>query len=112
MTDQRRDELSRLLNDIEQALRALNLWSSTPPPPRAFASTLPFFADCMSFEQWLQWVLVARFRALLEGNLPLPTRCQIAPMAEQSMDHTGQDLAALMTLLTALDALFDDAAPD
>lgn len=108
MTDPRTPEILRLLDGIEQALRDLGVWSAQPPDAHAFASTMPFFADRMPFEQWLQWVLVARFRALLEGNLPLPANCQIAPMAEQSLTHITQDLSELMALLNALDAQFPD----
>jgi uncharacterized protein YqcC (DUF446 family) len=107
MIDPRRDRLVQLLNEIEQELRALEAWSSQPPAQHAFKSSAPFFADRMPFEQWLQWVMVARFRALIEGELQLPENCQIAPMAEESLSHLSGDVSTLIRLLTAFDAQFD-----
>ena len=101
-----------MLDDIEEELRLLGSWSGQPPDQHAFTSSMPFFADRMRFEEWLQWVLVARFRALLDGGLALPERCQIAPMAEEALKHADQDLNRLLALLHELDALFsDDRAP-
>ncbi len=97
-----------MLDDIEQELRLLGSWSGHPPDQQAFTSSVPFFADRMRFEEWLQWVLVARLRALLDGGLPLPTRCQIAPMAEETLLIPDQDLSRLLALLHELDALFDN----
>ena len=110
MTDPRTSSLAALLDDIERELRHLGSWSGQPPPQSAFASTMPFFADQMEFDTWLQWVLVARFRALIEGALPLPERCQIAPMAEESLKHIEQDTRSLIELLHQLDAMFADPA--
>lgn len=108
MSDPRTLILSRMLDDIEAELRLLGSWSGQPPDQHAFTSNIPFFADRMSFEEWLQWVLVARFRALIDGALPLPERCQIAPMAEEALKLADQDLSRLLALLQELDALFAD----
>jgi uncharacterized protein YqcC (DUF446 family) len=108
MSDPRTLALTRMLDDIEAELRSLGSWSGQPPDEQAFASSMPFFADQMRFEEWLQWVLVARFRALLDGDLPLPERCQIAPMAEEALLLPGQDVSRVLALLHQLDALFSD----
>ena len=112
MADPRAVPVSRILDDIESELRLLGSWSGHPPDEHAFTSTIPFFADRMRFEEWLQWVLVARFRALIDGALPLPERCQIAPMAEEALHFPEQDLSRLLDLLHQLDTLFgDDPVP-
>ncbi|MFN3713807.1 MAG: YqcC family protein [Alcanivoracaceae bacterium] len=107
MTDPRRDLLLQLLSEIEAELRELGVWSTQAPAQQAFMSTTPFFADRMAFEQWLQWVMVARFRALIEGDLPLPETCQIAPMAEQALSHLPHDVSQLISLLASFDAQFN-----
>ncbi|MCC1496925.1 YqcC family protein [Alcanivorax sp. 1008] len=109
MTDPRAPTVSVLLDDIEIELRNLGVWSGQPPSPEAFASNVPFFADRMNFDEWLQWVLLPRFRALIEGALPLPERCQIAPMAEESLKHIEQDTQAIIDLLHQLDGVFSSA---
>ena len=108
MADPRSLALARMLDDIESELRLIGYWSGQPPDEHAFASSVPFFADRMRFEEWLQWVLVARFRALIDGALPLPERCQIAPMAEEALKLADQDISRLLALLHELDALFGD----
>ena len=99
--------LDTLLADIEQELKALALWTTQPPPADAFDSTMPFFADRMDFDQWLQWVFLARFRALLDGAHPLPDKCDIAPMAEEALRDVQADLAPLLELLRTFDSQFE-----
>ena len=101
------DLLYSLLTDIEQELKALGLWSVQPPPADAFDSSVPFFADRMDFDQWLQWVFLARFHALLDGAYPLPDKCDIAPMAEETLRNRLAELDPLLALLRAFDSQFD-----
>ena len=98
------------LEQIETELRRLNLWDeNSPPSPEAFDSELPFFCDTMKFEEWLQWVFLARFRALLEGNHPLPGACQVAPMAEEYYRQSALDTRGLLAALAAFDDIFATA---
>ncbi len=76
--------VSATLDAIEAAMNVAGLWQSAPPSPDAMASVQPFCCDTLAFEQWVQWVLLARLRALLEAGLPLPTNAAIAPMAEEA----------------------------
>lgn len=98
--------LPLLLDQIETELRQLGCWSSQPPAASAFASQVPFCSDKMRFDQWLQWLFLPRFRALIEGGLPLPERCHITPMAEQALFHLEQDISSLLAVLNELDGLF------
>lgn len=95
--------LNSLLEQIAAHMRDLNMWDTHPPEPEAFMSSVPFFADCMSFPQWLQWVFIPRFNALLEGSHPLPPECAIHPMAEEAFKELSQDTAALLSLLKRFD---------
>ena len=99
-------QLHQLLNDIEAELQQLELWTSAPPPASAFDSTMPFFADRMAFEQWLQWVFIARFRALLDGARALPDQCNVAPMAEEALKPHAGKTAVLIALLEKFDQQF------
>lgn len=95
-----------LLEQIEACMRSLSMWEAVSPPEAAFASELPFCMDTLRFPQWLQWVFIARFRALLEGDLPLPARCNVATMAQEVFkDEVEMD--RLLELLRQFDALFD-----
>ncbi|MCU5781610.1 hypothetical protein MA04_00910 [Alcanivorax balearicus MACL04] len=105
MTDQTQ-RLTTLLDQLQRELQRLDLWETRPPEPEAFESVTPFFADTMVFSQWLQWVFIARFRALLEGEYPLPAQCDVAPMAEEALKDLPQDTEALVTVLKEFDDHF------
>lgn len=105
MTDTRA-RLSTLLDAMQTELERLALWETWPPEPEAFQSTTPFFADTMNFSQWVQWVFIARFRALLADDHPLPAQCDVAPLAEEALRDLGGDTDALVGLLTEFDQHF------
>ena len=105
MPDTLRTDLYALLTELEQTLREAGLWEATPPPPDAFLSTVPFSADRMDFNAWLQWVFLARFRALLEGDHPLPGQCDVAPMAEEALKDAPQR-ERIIHVIARIDALF------
>ncbi|WP_421862147.1 YqcC family protein [Motiliproteus sp.] len=96
-------EVKTALNRIEQALRELDLWSSAPPSPQALQSVEPFCVDTLSLSEWLQWILIPRMNALLDGELPLPGNCQILPIAEESFKELLQDTNALLQAIDAFD---------
>lgn len=75
-------ELYGLLSQLESQLTTAGLWSDKPPSPESFESTVPFFADKMTFPEWLQWVFVEKIRALMLAGQPLPSPCHIAEMGE------------------------------
>ncbi|MCG8668166.1 MAG: YqcC family protein [Pseudomonadales bacterium] len=95
--------LKALLKNIETEMREIDLWSEQPPAASAFESQIPFFADSMLFGQWLQWVFVARFQALLEGGHPLPPKCDIHPMAEEAFKEVQAYTDPLLALLKRFD---------
>ena len=107
MTTEKRDNLSKLLDQLEAEMREQALWQGSPPPRDAFESSVPFFADRMAFAEWLQWVFVARMRAIIEGGHPLPDSCQIAPMAEESLRGIQADTTRITVILAQFDEHFE-----
>ena len=101
-----RDLLLALLANIETEMRDIDLWEAQSPPASAFESHLPFFYDPMNFPQWLQWVFVARFRAILEGQHPLPPTCDVAPMAEEYFKELDIYADPVLGLLRRFDEQF------
>lgn len=100
-----RDELSLLLAALEQELRAQGRWVEEPPPPEALRSTEPFAVDTLSFDEWLQWVLLPRMHELLVRQLPLPADCAIRPMAEEVYATQDPACARIVLLVGEIDAL-------
>ena len=105
MTDTRL-RLTRLLDAMQGELQHLDLWETLPPEPEAFDSATPFFADTMNFSQWLQWVFIARFRALLETEHPLPAQCDVAPLAEEALRGLALPTDELIRLIREFDGHF------
>lgn len=106
-SDQR---IAELLRAIEAELRRIELWEETPPPPAALASTAPFCYDTLAFHQWLQWIMLARLRALLDAGAALPTGSSIHPLAEHSFADLQCDTGRLLQLIGELDRLLNELA--
>ncbi len=113
MTD-RHLEVADKLEQIRTEMIRLDMWSTRVPDATALESNQPFCCDTMDFITWLQWVMLPRFRALIEARLPLPESCQIAPMAEmyflQDNTHNHKPVLQFMHLLQAFDRLVNSNA--
>lgn len=96
-------EVASLLMDVEYSLRSMGAWSEQRPSDEALGSEAPFCIDTLAFEQWLQFVFLERMRLLVDNNLPLPTECGIAPMAEHHFQQAQINAERLIAKLEALD---------
>lgn len=102
MSDRER-RAAELLSAIELELKRLDLWSERPPTDAALRSQLPFCFDSMSFDRWLQWMLIPRLRETIRDRRQLPGSSGIASMAELHFGHAGVDAVTLIRLLRDLD---------
>ncbi len=97
---------ARRAEAIEQELRRIGRWRSEPLPESALEFEQAFGADTMSFEQWIQFVLLPRIRAIVSGKGDFPVRSQVGAYAVRALD--GDDGAAgLVSLLSELDAFIE-----
>lgn len=87
---------------IEQYLKQNEMWSSDAPPSEAMASEIPFAADTMTFEQWLQFTFLPQMYHYSEHYENVPINMAVAPMAQQML---GADHNKLVHLLLTLDNL-------
>lgn len=92
---------------IEAAMREINLYADQCPDESAFTSSAPFCYDTMRFLDWLQWVMFPKTRALMAKSLPLPTFCEIHPLAEEEFKLYAQDTDDLLAEILKLDQLFN-----
>lgn len=102
------DSVRQQLQVIEALLRRHGYWQSSAPEPAVFESTQPFCMDTLEPVEWLQWVLIPRMHALLDGSLPLPQAFAVGPYYEVALDAAHPQRDALLAELTQLDALFGD----
>lgn len=98
-----------LLNHIEAELKQLMLWQDHNPDAQALASQQPFCCDTLDFHQWLQFILLPRMHALIEGKQPLPDKIAIAPMAEESFKTQSKNAIPLIGYLADFDRLLSHA---
>lgn len=103
--DERLPALAEQLLLIERELRRQGMWSDTAPDAEALASTEPFCVDTLSFESWLQWILLPRMKMLIEAGAPLPAASGIREMGEEVYGASGQQVGALLELLGGFDSL-------
>lgn len=104
-----RAKILKSLQNIEEAMRSLKIWSDDPqdmPADEALASTVPFCLDTMEFHQWLQYVFVPKMRKILEKEHPLPKDLKIHTVAEEYYRGKWQLYRELLIALRHLDALF------
>ena len=94
------------LHQLEAQLREQNLWQNTAPAVIASECTQPFCMDTLEPFEWLQWVLIPRMHALLDGQQPLPQAFAVAPYYEIALDATHPSRDVMLLHLQQLDALF------
>ncbi|HEB95682.1 MAG TPA: YqcC family protein [Sedimenticola thiotaurini] len=101
----RRNEVDRLVQEMEHEMRLLGIWSSIPPSAEALASEFPFCYDTLQFDQWLQWVFLPRIHAVLDAGAALPAASDIAPLAEVWFieQEMAQEAARLVGLIRRFD---------
>ncbi|MCL2916969.1 YqcC family protein [Shewanella litorisediminis] len=95
-------QLLSLLDELEYALKSAALWRDKMPSTEALASQAPFGCDLMAFDEWLQFIFLPRFRALLEAKQPLPSAMCLLPMA-QHVWGADTDKESLLTAIANLD---------
>lgn len=100
------NELKNILTEIEEQLRKHNLWEEKRPHDKAFESNAPFFLDTMSFNQWLQFVLIERFRVMIANNENLPAKLAIFPYAYEIYKDERHEKMELLKVIYRLDKFF------
>lgn len=101
--EQARASLPEGIQAVDAALSGLGLRSATSPSPEAFASVQPFCVDTMTFPEWIQFVFLPKLEGMLEGGEPMPSWCDVAPMAEEYFRNLEQDGSVLIEALRRLD---------
>mgnify|MGYP003459811824 FL=1 len=92
-----------LLKELELTLQRLQLWQDDAPSEAALARTQPFALDTLEFHQWLQFIMLERFRVMLAAGEPLPTAVAIYPMATEVYKEQVGKYALLLDVLARLD---------
>lgn len=98
-----------VLFEMEAELRRLRLWEKQKPTTSALASTLPFCADTLRIEQWLQWVFIPQIRAIIHQQASLPSKCEIYPYALEFFQEDDVYTRSLLQLIQQIDRVINHA---
>ncbi len=105
-----RSEVKDCLLALEAELKRLQLWQTVKPSDEALASSQPFAVDTMAFDQWLQWIFIAKMHFLLDQQLALPQACGIQPMVDEWARESGKPVANLNHIMLTLDYLLSSVS--
>ena len=95
-----------VLDAIESEMRRIGIWSTQASLPEDIVPQAPFGHGQITFEQWIQYVLIPNARGLAESNGPYPSQSQVA--AQAAREFSGFDEAEhLSSLLCDFDAIFN-----
>lgn len=98
--------VSAKAKEIENELRRLNRWQADPLPDEKFTDMGAFGSNTMSFEQWLQFVLIPRIYEIIESNGTFPEESHLSTNAIRYFDG-DDDSDSLQGILYDLDELIN-----
>lgn len=106
--------ISQQLDLLEQELKALALWGGElkRPDPEALNSNTPFCIDTLEFHEWLEYIMIERFRQMLAMSAPLPQKMQIHTYAQERYRGEWSKYRKLIGILQSLDRLISIADED
>ncbi len=109
--NERHQQLLELMQDVEQEMQGLRLWSAMPPSPEALSSVMPFMYDTLKPHQWLQWIFIPRTRAVIDARGRLPGNCNIHPLVEHELSRREDlDATRLLELVLVIDTVMNTPA--
>lgn len=102
-----RKAIAEHLQQLEDELHALELWggSAKRPSDQVLAQLSPMGINEIEFHEWLEYVLVERFRELLEQELPLPDYMLVHTYAQEVYRGEWGKYRKLIGILQELDKL-------
>ena len=109
MTSQYQLVLSKA-NEIETELKRLGRWEKNFLPEGRFENMGPFGSRTMSFEQWIQFVLIERIHSIIDEQGEFPSESNVGIYAVREFD-TDPQANVLTQLLSELEALIN-SEPD
>lgn len=100
-------QVSEKLREIRLELEKLGLWDVERPEDEAFTTDIPFNMNTMEFHQWLRFVLVETFDAVIENRAPLPENVKIFPYATEVYRNKITEYRELLQAIYNFDKVFE-----
>lgn len=96
-------------NELENELKRLGRWANKPLPDESFIDMGAFGSKTMTFEQWIQFVLIERIRQIIAEKGEFPESSNLAGYAVRYFDGDNEG-GTLQHILSDLDSLINKAA--
>lgn len=108
MSNVRHEAVEAKIDQIEAEMKRVGIWQAEPLPPEMLQIHSAFGQGQMTFEQWLQFILIPRVREILASRGPWPRGSQVAVQAMREWEMWGvrPDCEQLLRLLREFDDLF------
>jgi len=103
-------QVSAKAGHIEVELKKLGRWDAQSLPDDRFENMGAFGRNTMTFEQWIQFILLPRIRDIVASNGEFPSESNLAPYAIRYFDG-DPDAENLHQLLYDMDALINKEEP-
>jgi uncharacterized protein YqcC (DUF446 family) len=97
------------IDAIEAEMKRIGMWREVAPTPEQLQFKQAFGGDKLAFEQWLQFVFIARVGEIIRTGGDFPAQSQVSGRAyrEWKMWGVTENVDALLEMLAAFDALFN-----
>jgi uncharacterized protein YqcC (DUF446 family) len=93
--------------EIEAELKRLGRWMENPLPDECFEDIGAFGSNTMSFENWLQFILLPRIHEIIKEKSDFPSGSHLAPYAIRYFDGDA-DSEFIQHTLYSLDQLINN----
>lgn len=103
--------LAEKVREIERELQVLKRWQDEPLPNDKFENMGAFGSNTMTFEQWIQFVLIPRIDGIVNNKDELPSESMLSTYAVRAFDG-DPDAAKLTDLLYDIDQLINATPQD
>lgn len=104
--------VSELLMEMTVEMQRIGRWQSEAPSAEALASQLPFCVDTLSFDQWIQFILIPRMQQLILLEAELPSSVSLYPMASEVYKEELTEVEQLLRLIGRFDLLLSGKVVD
>ncbi len=98
------ESAANIAHEIETELKRLGRWMDNPLPEECYHDMGAFGSNTMSFEQWLQFILLPRIREIVSEKNDFPKGSNLATYAIRYFDG-NTDSGLLQDILYTLDRL-------
>ena len=105
MTDY--NKVENVIKAIEMEMKHIDLWQNKPLSPEKYKFQSAFAGDTMSFEQWIQFILIPNVRRIIKERGRFPQNSQVASYAGRNLEGYPYDVAKLQILLNMFDNIFN-----